>query len=230
MILEPDVLQEYREKFEKELEEQNIEHAVLSAQNLSAGRVAQILINQDYEKVISFIEKADQKQAGVILSYFPAQMAVEILEKMNPKIGATLIDDIPIDHAADIMQLMDQDEAKELFELINPELENMIRDLMRYKPDTVGSVMNSYFVAIKKGTTIADTLTAIKDAPVQVENKNYVYVVNNEGKPEGVLSMKDLLRTAPAKKVDEIMTPNVVAVYTDDDAIYAAQLLRNRRL
>ena len=230
MILEPDVLQEYREKFEEELEELNIEQAVLSAQNLSAGRVAQILINQDYEKVIAFIEKADQKQAGVILSYFPAQMAVEILEKMNPKIGATLIDDIPIDHAADIMQLMDQDEAKELFELINPELETMIRDLMRYKPGTVGSVMNSYFVAIKKGTTIMNTLAAIKDAPVQVENKNYVYVVNNEGKPEGVLSMKDLLRTAPTKTVDEIMTTNVVAVYTDDDAAYAAQLLRNRRL
>lgn len=230
MILEPELLQSYREKFEEELDNLRIDEAVLSAQNISAGRVAQVLTNRDYDLIIAFLEKADQKQAGKILSHFSAEMAVEILELMNPKIRATLIDDIPIDHAADIMQLMNQDEAGELFSMINPELESMIRDLMRYRPGTVGAAMNSYFTAIKTGTTVQNTLLAIKDAPVQIENKNYVYVVNNEGKPEGVISMKDLLRSGPDKTVNEIMTPNVVVVHTDDDAIHSSQLLRNRRL
>lgn len=90
--------------------------------------------------------------------------------------------------------------------------------------------MNSYFTAVKKGATVEETLNAIRDASHQIENKNYVYVVNGNGKPEGVISMKDLIRTDPSKKVEEIMTPNVVAVYADDDAIMASQLLRNRRL
>jgi len=229
MILEPEILKSYREQFEEQLRQQNLGEAVLAAQNISAGRIAQILTDSDYDLIIPFLEIADQKQAGEILSHLPPEMAAEILEQMNPKIGATLLDDIPIDNAADIMQLMDTDEATELFDLINPNLEAMIRDLMRYQPGTVGAVMNSRFTAVKKGTTIAETLISIKDAPVQIENKNYVFVVNSKGKPEGVISMKDLIRTDPKKLVEEIMTPDVVAVYTDDEAIEASQLLRNRR-
>lgn len=229
MILEPKVLQAYREEFEKQLKERNLPDAVLSAQNLSAGRVAEVLTNNDYDLIIPFLEKADQKMAGKILSHFSADMAAEILEKMEPSKGADLLDDIPIDHAADIMQLMDQDEATELFALINPNLESMIRDLMRYEAGTVGAYMNSYFTAVNAGATVLDTITAIKEAPVQIQNKNYVYVVNKKGTPEGVISMKDLLRTSPQKKVEEIMTPSVVVVHSDDDAITSAQLLRNRR-
>jgi len=229
MILEPELLKSYREQFEDDLAQNKIEEAVLSAQNISAGRIAQVLTDRDYKLIIPFLEKADQKQAGKILSHFTPEMAAEVLEQMNPEIGSTLLDDIPIDHAADIMQLMDQDEASELFGMINPNLEGMIRDLMRYETGTVGAVMNSHFTAVKKGTTVAETMVAIKDAPIQIENKNYVFVVNGKGTPEGVISMKDLIRTDPKKIVNEIMTPNVVAVYTDDDAIEAAQLLRNRR-
>ena len=229
MILEPEILQSYREKFEDDLHQNNIVAAVLSAQNLSAGRVAQILTNQDYELLIPFLEKSDEKMAGKILSHFNPEMSAEILEKMDPKTGATLLDDIPIDHAADIMQYMDQDEAGELLALINPNLESMIRDLMHYEPGSVGSVMNSYFTAVPQGSSVEETMSAIRDAPVQIDNKNYIYVVNKNGKPEGVISMKDLIRTDPGKKVDEIMTSNVVAVYTHDDAVMAAQLLRNRR-
>ncbi|MCH8557687.1 MAG: magnesium transporter [Balneolia bacterium] len=229
MILEPEILQSYKEKFEKDLYSQNVAEAVLSAQNISAGRVAQILTDSDDTLVVPFLEKADQKQAGKILAHFSAEMAVEILGQMDPKIAATLLDDIPIDHAADIMQIMDPDEASELFSHINPNLEKMIRDLMRYESGTVGAVMNSYFTAVKSGTTVANTITALRDAPIQIENKNYVYVVDAEGKPQGVISMKDLLRTSPDKKVDEFMTPNVVAVHTDDDAIKSSELLRNRR-
>ena len=229
MILEPEVLYSYREKFIEHFNAQNLDEAVLAAQNISAGRVAQILTDSDYSLIIPFLEKADQKQAGEILAHLPVEMSVEILQQMDPKIGSTLLDDIPIDHAADIMQKMDQDEAAELFSLINPALEDMIRDLMRYEPGTVGSVMNSHFAAIKKGSTVADTLGAIHDAPSQVHNKYYVYVVDQNGRPEGVVSIKDLISTDPKKIINTLMVPNVVAVHTDDDAIEASQLLRNRR-
>ncbi len=229
MILEPEVLQSYWEKFTSDLDEWNIGEAVLSAQNISAGRVAQILTDRNYDLIIAFLEAADQKQAGKILSHFSSQMSAEILGEMNPDIGSKLIDDIPVDKAADIMQAMNAEKAGTLLGMINPNLESMIRELMRYEKGTVGSHMNTYFIAVKMGTTVQQTLIAIKDASHRIESKNYVYVVNGKGKPQGVISMKDLIRTEPSKVVDEIMVPNVVAVHATDDAIMASQLLQNRR-
>jgi len=229
MILEPHLLLTYRDQFIEKLNNNELDNAVLISQNLSSGRIAQILKDSDYDLVIPFMEKADQKQAGDVLAKLPVEMAVEVLHRMDPKIAASLIDDIPIDNAADIISEMDPDEASELLSLINPSLESMIRDLMRYEEDTVGSVMNSHFLAIKQGSTVAETLEAIRDAPIQIDNRYYIYVVNQSGTPEGVLSIKDLIRTAPDVVVDTIMMQNVVAVHTNDDAIESAQLMRNRR-
>ncbi|MFU8811843.1 MAG: magnesium transporter [Balneolaceae bacterium] len=229
MILEPDLLHEYKEEFIRQLTDQNIEQAVHSAHNISAGRVAQILTDSDYDLVVPFLEKADQKLAGEILTHMSSEQAVEILNQMDPDRAAALIDDVPIDHAADIMQQMDPKEAGGLFERINPKLEEMIRDLMRYPEGSVGSVMNSHFTAIRAGSTVKQTLAAIRDAPTHVQNKDYVFVVNNRNELLGVISIKDLLHSQSEKKVDEFMTRDVVAVHTDDDALEAAQLLRNRR-
>lgn len=73
MILEPEILKSYREQFEVQFRQQNLDEAVLAAQNISSGRIAQILTDSDYELIIPFLEIAGQKQAGEILSHLPAE-------------------------------------------------------------------------------------------------------------------------------------------------------------
>lgn len=64
MILEPVLLHTYREQFVEHFRNRNLDEAVLAAHNISAGRKAQILTDSEYELIIPFLEKADQKQAG----------------------------------------------------------------------------------------------------------------------------------------------------------------------
>lgn len=229
MILEPEVLQSYRDQFIQYMEQEDIEQAVDLAPSLSSGRIAQILAECDNDVVIPFMERVDEKHAADILIKLPKEMAAEVFQLINPNIANRLIDRIPVDDAADIIALLSEEEGAELLDNISPDLEDVIRDLMHYEQDTVGAVMNTYYIAVREGATVGETLSAMKDAPAQIQNRAYVYVVDQEGRPQSAISMKDLIRTDPEKPVTDIATRDIVVVHTDDSAVEAAQLLRNRR-
>lgn len=229
MILEPEVLFAYRDQFIEHMENDNLEGALEVAPNLSSGRIAQVLSEYDNDIVIPFLERADEKHAADILIKLPTEMAAEIFRLMDPEIAIDLINAIPLDDAADILALLSEDEGSELLGKINPESEKVIRDLMHYKQGTVGSVMNTFFIAVREGETVGDTLKAMKDAPSQIQNRAYVYVVDEKGRPQSTVSMKDLLRTDPSSSLSEIASKDIVVVHTEDPVLEAAQLLRNRR-
>ncbi len=229
MVLEPDVLLSYRNQLFENLDKGDLEGALDIAPNLSSGRIAELLMECDNEVVIPFLEQVDEKHAADILIKLPREMAAEVFQIMDPEISAKLIDRIPVDDAADIIALLDEIEGKELLDKINPDIEKVIRDLMRYEEGTVGSVMNTYYVAVREETTVGETLKAMKDAPSRIQNRAYVYVVDKKGRPQSAVSMKDLLRTDPEKPITGIASKNIVIVHVNDPAIDAAQLLRNRR-
>ena len=197
MILEPEALFAFRDQFIEASEEHDINKALDLAPNLSSGRIAQILSECDNDFVIPFIEQVDEKHAADILIKLPREMAADIFHLINPDIAVKLIDRVPVDDAADIIELLDKEEASQLLDRINPDIKKVINDLMLYEQGTVGSVMNTYFIAVREGSTVGETLKAMKDAPTQIQNRAYVYVVDSKGRPQGVVSMKDLIRTDP---------------------------------
>ena len=229
MILEPDVLAEYRTKFEEKMAQGDIKGGVDIAPNLSSGRIAQVLANCNNDIVVPFMEQIDEDHAANILIKLPKEMAAEIFRLMDSSLSTRLIDRIPVDDAADIVALLAPDTADDILQKINPELKNIISDLMTFEEGTVGSVMNTYYIAVRENSSIGDTLIAMKDAPTQIQNRAYVYVVDNEGRPQGAVSMKDLIRADPAKPIDSIATGDIVVVHTKDKALESSQLLRNRR-
>ncbi len=86
------------------------------------------------------------------------------------------------------------------------------------------------YLGIHTDATVGDALTAIRSAPDEVERTAYVYVLDDEDWPVGVLSVRDLLSAPREEPVQRITGPDVVAVEADDEAVKAAQLLRNRGL
>jgi len=229
MILEPGTLKTYREELAESIEAGEYGKARDLAYLISDGRIAQILKDTDTERILPFLELINDSKAGMIISMLPVEMAAEILLIYGVERAASFLDDVPTDNAVDIIDKLPEDFSVQILDQLNPTLKESINELRRYPPDSVGAYMNTIFVGVKKSTTIEDTLTAIHDAPEQIENRSYVYVVNGVKHLEGVISIKDLIRANPAEPVDSVMNTDVVAVHTHDPALDSAQLMRNRR-
>lgn len=230
MILEPKTLREYRNRLETALGEGDFSKAAEFASNLSEGRIARIVLDAPDSHVLPFLEQIGVSRAATIISLLPVEPAAELVRVFGLERSAEYLSLMPPDSAADILNQLPDRFSTPLLDLLPPERRVEVEELRRYGPDSVGSNMQKLYIGVEQGTTIEDTLTAIRDAPQQIENRSYIFVVSPSREVQGVVSVKDLLRANPAEPIDTLMTTHVVAVHATDPALEAAQLLRNRRL
>ena len=229
MILEPEVLRQTGETLREQLLENKFDEAALTARKISAPRVAQILKETELSTQLSFLAILPYRQAGQYLRSLPSELSAELLSLMDFEEAVRICGEIPVDDIADILNYMEEDIREDIVKDLPTENREIIVDLMHYEPDTAGSLMNSFFLAISDKATISETLEAVENAPAKIENRSYVYIVDDQKKMTGVVSIKDLLRYEGTKKVEEAANKNIVAVHPDDDALETAQIMRARR-
>ena len=91
-----------------------------------------------------------------------------------------------------ILELQDVEHAKDIVELL------------RYDEDSAGGLMHKELVKVNENWTV---LTCVKEMRIQAENISRVhsiYVVDDEGRLKGRLSLKDLLTTSTRKPIIDL--------------------------
>jgi magnesium transporter len=229
MLLVPETLEKYQQDMKTALEEGRYDDAAAIAPQLSAGRIARVLREAPKKSVEPCLLAMDLPRAGRVLAQMPPDYAAQVLIAMEDNIAAKLFKMIPADHAVDILEDMDQQEIDILLAEADEHYKNAVTDLTRYKRGTAGAVMIPHFIAVERDKTVGQTLDALLAAPPDVERSSYVYIVDEQRKLLGVLSIKDLMRVEPSETVENAMLPNVIAVHVDDLATQAARLIRLRR-
>ena len=231
MLLLPDTLSERREALKAALQEERMDDAVSEAAHLSHGRVAELLADAPADQAVAFLQAVPPSRAGALLGTLPSATAADILYSMDEEDAAILFGEIRPEYAGDIYHIWegaDSDWARQLMDRLPTERRALVRELGSHEPGSAGAAMVVRFLAISEGSTVGQTVEAIRGAPPEVERSAYVFVVDREGRARGVVSVRDLFLADPDEVVDRIMTTDLVAVRADDDAMDAARLLRNR--
>ena len=229
MIYDLNELKEYRVKFKELLLDEKFDEALKIQNNLSPFRLAKVLMEIPPNHTVRFIKKLSNERTGRILMYFPANIAMETLKSYTDQEKAVLLENMPAHHAADILYVMNDDEVNTLHELITPELNNTLKTLLKYDEGTAGSAMSEFFLQVSPGTSVKEALEGIKDIPGEGLQRSYIYVIDKNKHPQGVVSVKDLVRSDPETIIDKVMTKQLMAANVNDKETDAAQLLRSRR-
>jgi Mg/Co/Ni transporter MgtE len=129
------------------------------------------------------------------------------------------------DEAADILDDLPDARSDELLEQMQPEEAEDVKELMAYDDDTAGGLMTTELVAIRANLTCDETINRLRELAPKAETIYYVYVVDEEDRLVGVLSLRDLIIAPPETHVSDIMVPNVIHVYVEDHADQVAQVI-----
>lgn len=88
----------------------------------------------------------------------------------------------------------------------------------KYPPKTAGSMMTNEFPKVRRSATIGDVLDLLfeifkeKDKVKEIETINYIYVVDEENKLVGVLSIKEIFGTPRETRIEKIMEKDLIKV------------------
>ncbi|CAK1230427.1 Mg/Co/Ni transporter MgtE (contains CBS domain) (MgtE) [Fructobacillus fructosus] len=157
--------------------------------------------------------EVDPEEIVELLEEMPAQKGADILVAMFADNEADLLQAMPARKVANYLALMPADEVKEVKQLIN------------YDDETAGALMATEYLAVKKSEKVKDVLIQVKKQAEEAESIIYVYVVDEEHRLIGVVSLRDLLTHPDDMTIDSITNTRVISVKADSDQKDVAQVV-----
>ncbi len=162
-----------------------------------------IFASLDDEIAADTLEESSDEVQAQILSRLDDERAADILEAMSPDEAADLLADLPEERREQLIAKMEAEEAED------------VEELLAYGEDTAGGLMTTEYVAIPASLTAAQAIDRLRELEPDAESIYYVYVIDDDERLLGVLSLRDLIVAKPATPIADLMIKRVIAVPLD---------------
>ncbi|MDK2771500.1 MAG: magnesium transporter [Flavobacterium sp.] len=208
----------------QENKEQEVLHLL---QDMHYADVAEIMEELSDEHAIYVFNTLDSEKTAEILLELDDETRVKILKQLTPAEIADELDELDTDDAADIIAELPQAKKEQVIsELEDVEHAKDIVDLLRYDEDSAGGLMAKELVKVNENWNV---LTCVKEMRAQAENVTRVhsiYVVDDENRLKGRLSLKDLLTTSTKTPISEVYIPKVDYVKVNTENVEVARIMQ----
>ncbi len=169
------------------------------------------------EKSSLFTLLIEEQRMGEVLCELNATDINEFVEKTEASTVASVLHTMPADDVTRILSDLPEEKKEELLNLIEGTTSENVERLLEYEEKTAGAIMSPNYFALPQETTAAEATEMIRDLteidipPITF----YVYVVDEENRLKGVLSLRQLVQTKPDTPLKDLMTSNLYTVHTD---------------
>lgn len=131
------------------------------------------------------------------------------------------------DDAVDILNELEKDVVVSFLTIMDEKAAEEIKQLLHYEEKTAGSIMTTEFVAIYQTKTVKDTMQHLKAEAPEAETIYYLYVLDEDKRLVGVLSLRDLIIAADDALIADLMSEKIVSVSVAKDQEEIAQMIRD---
>ncbi|WP_335965620.1 magnesium transporter [Galbibacter sp. PAP.153] len=188
--------------------------------------VAEIIHELNLDEATYIIKLLDSEKTSDVLTELDEDIREQILGNLSAKEIAEEISKLDTDDAADIIAELPEERVNEIIAQIDDkEHARDIVELLRYDENSAGGLMAKELVKVNENWNV---LTCVKEMRRQAENVTRVhsiYVVDNDEKLKGRLSLKDLLTTSTKAEISSVYIPKVDYVTVNDKAEDVARLM-----
>jgi len=196
-------------------------------QDMHHADIAEILDELDFEEATYIFKVLDSEKTAEILLELEDDLRENILSRLSPKEIAEELDELETNDAADIIAELSKDRKEEVIsELQDVEHAKDIVELLRYDEHTAGGIMHKELVKVNENWSV---LTCVKEMRIQAENISRVhsiYVVDDEDRLKGRLSLKDLLTTSTRTQISDVYIRKLNSVKVDAEDVEVARIMQ----
>ena len=190
--------------------------------------------------VANLIYELDGQQAHYLLRLVDTEIGAEILSNIDADERTTLLKDhFTSEEIAQYVNLFDSDDAVDLLNeqpiklreevialLEDREQARFILDLLHYPDDVAGGLMQKELIKVNANSTVSECVEEIRRQAEEVEKVYAVYVVDDDQKLLGIVSLKQIVLARKNTKIGNIVTDDIVFVETTRSGEEVAELMQ----
>lgn len=222
----------------------------MTIQNYDLNSVLSALENGDTEKLSSLIEELnpatlaelltkletglrpeifrllDTERKSDTMKYLDFDIQIELIEIMDKEEVKSLIEQMPHDTRVDLLNRLPDEKRNDILRYLAKVERDDILELSKFEEGTVGSIMTSDYAMLRPDQTAQQAIEKLRIEAPDHEMIYYAYVVDENRKLIGTVSMRALIVADPQAKVSDILTSDVEKVNVNEPEEKASRKLK----
>ena len=209
--------------------------AMILAHNWAAVR--NLLAEWRAPDIADLLLEMDKPTRVLLFRCLPRRTAAEVFSELETEDADALLRDLTDYETQLLLSLMRPDDRTELLEelpgkvtqrllnLLKPEDVEEARMLLGYPEGSVGRLMTPDYVAVRPSWTVSQALLHVRRRGRDTETVDAIYVVDDDWKLLGVVSLRQLILAEPDEIIRDMMTTPPIYLSAFDDQEEAARVM-----
>ncbi|MDX2347624.1 MAG: CBS domain-containing protein [Nitrospirota bacterium] len=168
------------------------------------------------------LESLGPQAAGVLLEALPGEEIANVLEHCLPVSTAKILEELSKDLSADVLSAMNATSAigvlrqfeettrYDILERLDNSMGATLRRALRYSPNTAGSLADPQVFTLPPDIPVEEAISRIRTYGQKA--MYYIYVIDRDGKLEGVVTLRQLLVDNSDHSVGTLMETQITTL------------------
>lgn len=173
------------------------------------------------------LESLGPQEAGMLLEALPGEDIAHVLEHCLPVSTAKILGKLPEDLSADVLSAMNATSAigvlrqfeegsrYAILERMDNSMGATLRRALRYAPNTAGSLADPQVFTLPQDILVEEAISRIRTYGQKA--MYYLYVIDRDGKLEGVVTLRQLLLDSSVHSVGTLMENQITTLSAEAD-------------
>ena len=222
-----ELTREYVAELQALIEAKDEKSALRMMENLHPADIAEIYNELQIEEARYLYLLLDPETASDVLVEMEEDDREQFLKVLPPEVIASqFIYHMDSDDAADVIGDLSEDKKQEvLLHIDDVEQAGDIVDLLSYDEDTAGGLMAKELIQVNENWGVTTCLREMRKQAEEIDEIYYIYVVDDDNKLKGILSLKALLLASSDTLIRDIYDSDLQSVSTDTPSDQVAQIM-----
>ncbi len=213
-LFEFDLTKEFRDRFQQALDERDRDFIVQSLENIKAADITALLYEFDAEESKYVMDFLSLELQAEIISDLDSDTRKSFLKVYSLLEITNFLNQLASDDTADILNELPIKQREEVLANLEPELRDQVTELLRYEENVAGGLMAKELIKAYMNWTVVQCVDEIRKQAENVEKFYAIYVVDDQEKLLGKVSLQDLIISDAKKLVSDIYEEDIVSVET----------------
>jgi magnesium transporter len=201
----------------------------LAIENLLASikppDLAELLQDEPAAESLTLLTHLNIDDRAEVFGHLPMGVQLELATEMTEEGLSQLLTRMVSDERADLFNLLpDERQDEVLRRMVRKEREDL-RRLASYPDGTAGALMTSEYASVPVTDTVAQALERIRKTAPDAETIYQIFVLDNDHRLVGTLSLRELIISRPAQLISDRMTTEVITAPPDESQEEVARLI-----
>jgi len=208
------------------LAEKNYAELCEFCESTHPAQVAEFLSALNPQEIWEILKHLSPSLRGEIFSHIDEEVQMEMIQKLGREVMGKLLSEMPPDDRVDLVKQLSERQREAIIPAMAQAEREDLRRLIAYPEGTAGSIMTSEYAVLQPDLTVEEALARLRREAPDKETIYYSYVVDENQKLIGFVSLKDLILASPQSRIRDIMHEEVILARAHDDQEEVARTIQ----